>query len=69
LISMSKTRAINRAACRQHLKKEQERSRWARERKMKLAERGILEPEVYEPEPGMKERFGRLLGKIFGGMR
>lgn len=64
-----RARRANRTACRQHLKREQERRLGARERKLKLAERGVWEPEVYEPEPGMRERFGRLLGKIFGGMR
>lgn len=66
---MSKTRAINRSACRQHLKKEQERRRKTRERKLKLAERGTLEPEVYEPEPGVREKINQMIGKIFGGMR
>lgn len=68
---MSRTRSVNRAKCRQHLKKEQERRLRAMEREEKYSRRAQeldRMSTVYEPELtlNVSEMINRVVKKVFG---
>jgi len=60
-------RSVNKAICRQHLKKEQERRRKIRERDEQMEKYGVIVKELerksilYEP----KKRITQLISRIF----